>query len=161
MGNLNFDATAVAPATPFELLPAGEYIAAIGESELKDTSAGTGKYLQVVWQILEGAHEGRKLWQRMNIANPNATAQEIGQRELSAICHAVGVLQVADSTELHDKPCLIKITIRPPRDKYDASNEVKSVHPLDGARPSAPQAPAWTPPPPAAQAPKTAAPWAK
>ncbi|CAN8138802.1 hypothetical protein THIOSC15_1140001 [uncultured Thiomicrorhabdus sp.] len=44
---------------------------------------------------------------------------------MSAICHAVGVLQASDSQQLHDRPMNIKVGIQPARDGYEASNSIK------------------------------------
>ena len=37
---------------------------------MKATKAGTGQYLQLGFQILDGPHKGRKLWARLNLDNP-------------------------------------------------------------------------------------------
>ena len=126
-GNLGgtFDANKVAPQQSFEPMPTGWYKAMAIDSEVKPTSAGTGTRLSIEWQIIEGEHSGRKVFDNINLANPNPKCAEIGQAQLSAICHATGALQVADSTQLHNLPCLIRVKIRPPEGQYDAGNEVK------------------------------------
>ncbi|MFU8817401.1 MAG: hypothetical protein ACNA7W_18800, partial [Pseudomonadales bacterium] len=96
----------------------------------------------------------------INIQNPNPKAEEIGQRELSAICHATGVIKVGDSSELHDKPCMISVVMKPADGQYAASNEVKRVQSLNGAPAMAvarSEAPASQPAPAAVAAP----PWAR
>ena len=66
MANLNgFDANQVEPSSNFEPIPAGKYLAAITESEMKATKAGTGNYLSLTFQILEGPLKGRLLWSRV------------------------------------------------------------------------------------------------
>ena len=52
--------------------------------------------------------------------------------ELSNVCHAVGVLQVADSNQLHERPCTIVVRLVPARDEYEAKNEVDSCKALPG-----------------------------
>ena len=120
----NFDANNVDPSTSYDPIPNGEYMALITDSDVKPTKAGTGYYMQLVWEVIDGQYKGRKVFDRINIQNANKTAEEIGQRELSAICHAVGKMNPADSTELHNIPALIKVKIKPAQDGYDASNEV-------------------------------------
>lgn len=120
MGNLTgFNAEEVAPAEAregFEVIPNGIYHAIITDSELKSTKTGTGQYLELVHQILdEGKHYGRKLWARLNVANPSQKAQQIGQAELSAVCRAVKVMQPQDSSQLHNT--VICIAVRVTRDK--------------------------------------------
>ena len=90
MANLNgFDAATVDPATDFEPLPAGKYLAVITDSEMKPTKAGTGHYLQMTFQVIDGPFKNRLLWSRLNLDNPNRQAVQIAQGELSAICRAV------------------------------------------------------------------------
>lgn len=159
MSTLNFDATTVAPDTGFDPIPAGEYVAMIVDSEIKPTKAGTGMYLQLVWEVCDGPASGRKIWDRINIQNPNQVAEEIGQKQLSAVCHAVGVLRVQDSAELHEKPASIKVVVKPGQGEYLPSNEVKGYRALNGAAPVvAPRAAASAPAAVAAAAPP---PWAK
>lgn len=160
MSMLNFDATTVDPDTGFDPVPAGDYTAMIVDSEIKPTKAGTGMYLQLVWQVCDGQFSGRKIWDRINIQNPNQVAEEIGQKQLSAVCHAVGVLRVMDSAELHERPCLLKVIVKPGEGQYLATNEVKGYRTITGAPPPAMAAAA-----PRAQAPAAAAvaapPWAR
>ena len=84
-----FDANQVEPSADFEPIPAGKYEAVITESEMKPTKAGTGHYLQLTFQVVEGEFKNRLLWARLNLDNPNATAVQIARAELSAICRAV------------------------------------------------------------------------
>jgi len=93
MANLNgFDASQVEPADDLEPIPAGNYCAVIVESEMKPTKSGTGSYLELKFQIIEGQYTNRLLWTRLNLDNPNDTAVHMARRELSAICRAVGVM---------------------------------------------------------------------
>lgn len=54
---------------------------------------GTGEYLQLEFEIIEGEYRNRKVWTRLNINNPNPDAVRMAQADLSAICHAVNVIQ--------------------------------------------------------------------
>ena len=141
MANLGatFDATTVEPTTPFEPLPPGRYIVQIVASEMRSTRDGSGQFLWLELDVIEGEHLGRKLWDRLNLINPNAQAVEIAQRTLSAICHAAGKLQVQDSEELHLIPMLADVKVQPPRNGYDASNKVRYL-PLEQAPTPAPAA---------------------
>ena len=119
-----FKAHEVEPAVGFEPLPAGKYVAAIVESETKTTKAGTGQYLELKFQILEGEYKGRHVWARLNLWNPNQLAVDIARGELSAIYHAVGLIQVQDSSELHDLPMLITVKCRK-REDGEVTNEIR------------------------------------
>ncbi len=111
MANLgNFDANQVEPASWFDPVPPGDYKVQIVKSDLQGTKTG-GTMLVLEMDILEGAAQGRKLFDRLSLVNANAKAQEIAQRTLSAICHAVGVMQVSDSEQLHFKPFIASVKI--------------------------------------------------
>ena len=144
MADLNgFNATEVEPTTSFEPLPAGKYLAAITESEMKPTKSGTGSYLQLTFTILEGEHKNRVLWARLNLNNPNTTAVKIARSELSAICHAVGVMQPRDSVDLHNLPLVITVKCKKRDDTGELTNEIKGYAKKDaaGANGQQPQAP--------------------
>ena len=144
MANLNgFNATEVEPTTSFEPLPAGKYLAAITESEMKPTKSGSGSYLQLTFTILEGEYKNRVLWARLNLNNPNATAVKIARSELSAICHAVGVMQPRDSVDLHNLPLVITVKLKKRDDTGELTNEIKGYARKDatGANGQQPQAP--------------------
>ena len=73
----SFDATSVEPTTPYELLPAGKYRAQIVESEMRVTRNGMGQFLWLMQDILDGQHKGRKIFDQLNLVNPNPTTVEI------------------------------------------------------------------------------------
>lgn len=127
MAQLNFDASQVAPNTGNpDPIPAGWYNAQIDESEMKPTKDGTGTYLQLRFSVVEGQYANRKVYARLNLRNSNPVAQEIAYGELSAICHATGVMQLQDSQQLHGIPMKIKVKLRAASGDYDASNEIGS-----------------------------------
>jgi hypothetical protein len=126
MANLNgFNAHDVDPNTGFDPIPAGNYLAAITASEMKPTKNGQGSYLELTFTVLEGEYQGRTLWARLNLNNPNATAVKIARGELSAICHAVGVMQPRDSVELHNLPLVINVKVKKRSDNDELINEIK------------------------------------
>jgi hypothetical protein len=120
----SFDASTVEPMGTMEPLPAGKYLAQITESEIKATKAGTGKYLKLTFEIVDGKYKGRKTWAQLNILNPNPTATEIARRELSAIAHAVGVMQFRDSAALHNIPLAITLKLVKREDNGEMKNEI-------------------------------------
>jgi len=142
MANLNgFNANEVEPTTNFEPIPAGKYLAAITESEMKPTKSGTGSYLQLTFTILEGEYKNRVLWARLNLNNPNATAVKIAYSELSAICRAIGVMQPRDSVELHNLPLVITVKVKKREDTGELTNEIKGYEPKAAAAGQPQQAP--------------------
>jgi len=131
-----FNAHDIDPAESREPIPAGWYKVVIAASEEKPTKAQTGSYLNLEMQVIDGDHAGRKVYDLLNLNNPNQTAVEIAQRTLSSICRAVGVMTPRQSDDLHDKPMMAKVAVRPAKDGYDARNEVKEYAPCDRAAPS-------------------------
>ncbi len=132
-----FDPTAVAPREDFSPLPSGEYPVIIIDSDMKPTKAGTGQYLELTFQVIDGPSKGCLTRARLNLDNPNPKAVEIAQRDLSAICHALGHAQMlTDSQVLHNRPLVIRVEFVPAggRNQHDG-NEVKAYKRLDGAAP--------------------------
>ena len=163
MANLGmaFDANSVQPSSAYEPLPQGDYEVMIVDSNMESNKAGTGQFLKLQLQVIAGPRTNAVLFVRLNLVNPNPKAVEIAQRDLSAICHAVGVLQVTDSTQLHNRPFIARVTVKDDL-QYGLSNEVKGYKPLGHAQPAAPAAapaPTYAAPAPAAAAPAGNAPW--
>jgi len=159
MAFLSFNAKAVEPQAPIEVLPAGNYIAAVQESDIAHTKSGTGQMLKLVWKVLEGQHAGRLIFDRINISNQNPKAEEIGQRQLSALCHAVNVLNLSDTTQLHGIPAILRVAVRKDESgQYGDQNEVKSYSAAQGH--AAPAMAAQTQAPAARPASGPTPPWA-
>lgn len=122
MANLNgFNANQVDPATDFEAIPAGKYVAVVTASEMKPTKNGNGAYLELTFQVIEGEYKNRLLWERLNLDNPNPLTVKIARSELSALCRAVGVMEPKDSCELHNLPLVLSV-----KQKTDADGEVRN-----------------------------------
>lgn len=139
-----FDATQVQPGGAFEVVPAGEYRVMISDSAMEASSKG-GQFLKLTLQILDGPHAGVTLFDRLNLVNSNPKAVEIAQRTLSAICHAVGVMQVQDSAQLHNRPLVARVTYKDggePDGKGGVrgpSNEIKQYKPISQQQTAPPQ----------------------
>ena len=144
------------PAQLLEPVPANNYNVAITEAELKPTSDGTGQRIALTFTVVDGDFKGRKIFDGLNVKNKNAQAQEIAHQQLSAICHAVGVIHVKDVQELMNKPFTAKIGLKEAEGEYAAKNTFKGAKPLSGAAPAsgapaaATGAPPWAPKPGAA-----------
>ena len=98
----SFDANSVGERQDYSAVPAGRYRIMATSSDMKPTKNGAGNYLQIEYDIQAGEHQGRKLFERLNLDNPNQTAVDIAYRTLGEICKAVGKLQITDSMELHN-----------------------------------------------------------
>lgn len=166
MAQLNFDARTVVPDSgQQDPVPAGWYNVVIDKSEMKPTKDGTGMRLELQFKIIDGQFTNRKIFEGLNLQNANPVAQEIAYKQLSAIAHAVKVLLVEDSSQLHNIPMKVKVKLKAASGQYEAGNSIvayKDINEVVAATPVAiaPVAPAAfgaAPPPPAAFAPPAAA----
>jgi len=128
MVQINFDAQQYVPLEERGAVPAGWYNVAMDKSEAKPTKDGSGMYLECQFVVLDGLHKGARFWTRLNIRNSSPQAVEIAYRELSSIAHACGVMQVQDSTQLHNIPIKVKVKIRK-AEGYDDQNEITAYKP--------------------------------
>jgi len=131
MANLGkpFDPNEKEPAKAFDILPTAWYAMQIVDSENREAKTEGHAYLWLELEMIEAVHpelKGRKVWARLNLWNSNQQAVDIAERELTAICHAVGHLTaVTDTDVLHGKPMAVKVKAVPAKGEYDASNDVK------------------------------------
>jgi hypothetical protein len=158
MGKLNmsvqlaFNAQTVAPAeNSFDMIPAGWYRQVVEKAELKPTKAGTGSYIslqvRIQGQVDTGEHANRVVFGNINYTNPNPEAQDIGQRQLSALCHAIGVMNLSSVEQLCGIPHEGRIkqgkaTYNTPGDAssgvaFEARNEIQGFRALGGGAPAA------------------------
>ncbi|QAY02032.1 hypothetical protein VspDsh1_10 [Vibrio phage VspDsh_1] len=129
-----FDANQVSPNEAFENLPLGWYVARIVDSEEKPNSSNNGSHILLTLEVIAPQqYAGRKLWDRLNLNNPNQTAVEIAQRTLSAICHATNVMQLQDTMQLHGIPMEVKVGLSKPQDGYEQRNEIKGYRTANAA----------------------------
>jgi len=96
----------------FDLIQPGTYPVIIVDSDIRDTKAGTGKYLDLEYQIIEGPDIGKKINDRLNIRNPSEVAQKIALSNLKHICDAIGFAgSLSDSNQLHGKPFSVTVGV--------------------------------------------------
>ena len=140
LGDGGFDAAAPENQKTSSVVPAGEYPAIMIESEKKETNAKDGHYLKTQWQIVKGEFQNRRIFCNFNLwLNPSKElAIQIGKGQFSECCRAVNVLNPKDSSELHNKPCMIKLKITKD-DEYGDKNEITKFAPV-GKQSSAPPA---------------------
>lgn len=138
MPTFQFDATEFAPtqSKSFEPLERGMYTGMVIDSTIKQTKAGTGEYIELVIQVVDGPQSGRRLWERLNVSNPNKTAEDIARSQLALLCQAVGVQKLTATEQLHDVPFVMEVDI----DRKDPTrNRIMGYSPASNA-PSAPVA---------------------
>lgn len=124
MANLgtNFDASQVPHSS---LIPKGDYLVRIVESDVVQNSAQTGTILKLTLELLEGQFQGKRVYDSLNITNPNEMAVRISRERLSGYCHATGVIQLQDSQQLHGIPFIASIRVKVDKNgDYDDRNEI-------------------------------------
>ena len=155
----HFDPNAVdrSAAKDFDVIPAGEYPAKIIETKEYPNNKGTGRILELVWEIIDGQFKNRRIWQRLNYIHQNSTAQAIAQAQLAQVTDACGIQHaLRDTSAIEHRPMRIKVKVKTDKTgQYDPQNEVAKVMPYAGNPAGAPAAQ-----PPAAAPPAQAAPQA-
>ena len=116
----------------FDPIPPNWYNVSITASEIKDTKAGKGKYIQLEHTVIDGEFKGRKIWNLINHINPNPVAVEIAQKTLATLCRAVGKKAIADTQELHGIPFKAKVKIVPASGDYPAKNGIATYKAIEG-----------------------------
>jgi hypothetical protein len=131
--NLDFATDAVEPQKAFEPLPPGRYRVGVRKVSIKPTKAGNGKRLNVELVVVDGDCKGRVVFHGLNIQHATPQAQEIGRRELAGLLLAAGMPGARDMAQLVGVEVVATLKVRPARDGYDASNEVRGYEPCSGS----------------------------
>lgn len=136
MANLNFDATNIAPSTPFEPLKPGWYPCTIVSAGMK-ASEKADEMVTLQFEVIgdmDPENGSRRIFTNLCIHHPtNQKTREIAAAQLSAIAHSIGILQIADTDELLGKQLLVKVKSVPAKGEYEAKHEPTDYKPLDGS----------------------------
>ena len=121
-------------------LPVGRHPVVIESSEVKANKANDGGYLQLNLKLIDGPQQGTTGAYRLNLYHSNPQTAEIAHRQLSAICHVIGVFNVQDSQQLHNIPFIIEVGFQKghePGSNPEAKGytEVKKVFDINGHEP--------------------------
>jgi len=148
--NNAFDPSTVEPMeSDFSPIPKGAYPVVITESEIMPNKAGTGTNLTLKLVVQDGKHKNRILFDNLCVQHQNQVAQQIAQTKLAQICQAVGIGQLQDTDQLHDKQLIANVDVD--FDEYQTNkhnngekyyrNAIKSYAKDPNATASATQAP--------------------
>jgi len=119
-------------AVDFAPLPNGKYKAVVSNSEMKESKAGHN-YIAFTLEIIDGQYKGRLLWENCNHTHPNEQTRKIANGRLSAMSKAVGMVQLMDTSELHNKPMLIEVAQKKRNDTGEMQNVIRSFDSLSAA----------------------------
>lgn len=146
MPSIDFDLSQyeIAPRSSYDPLPPGDYPAIVSSTEMKDTKAGNGQYIELTIQVIDGEFSGRRIWERLNVINPSEKTVEIARSQLRQLSEACGITALKDTDQLCDIPFTLTLDI----DRKDTTrNRVMGYSPASSApRVAAKPAPAATSP---------------
>lgn len=158
--DLSLDLTGVSEMQGNSPVPPGEYNVVIAATEYKESKRGTGGYLRMQYKISDGPHNGRSVFDNLNLWHEQQNTRYIAQSRLKAIAKAVGHPNpnfIRNTDELLGGRMLVRVSVS---DEY---NNVKSYSPpklqqQPVTQQSTYQTQAQTPPPPQTPA-NAATPW--
>jgi hypothetical protein len=129
MANLSdLDMSNVQAESVRQALPAGDYQAVIVDSGMKTPKSGGAAMLELVLQVQgHPQFNGAKLWDRLNIRHAKPDVANIAKQRLKAIMEAVGLANISDSQQLHNR----QLTVTVAQSEYNGkpTNEVKGYSP--------------------------------
>lgn len=117
-------------------LPVGRHPVIVESSEVKANKANDGGYLQLNLKLIDGPQMGTTGAYRLNLYHSNPQTAEIAHRQLSAICHVIGVFNVQDSQQLHNIPFIVEVGLQKGEEAAQKGyTEVKKVFDINGNEP--------------------------
>lgn len=142
LGGVNLDEVDTSDRGKFDLIPAGDYMAQVTEGEVVRKDSGDAM-MKLVFEIMDGKFEGRKLYENLNIRHSNPTAQKIALETLTELWRdALGGVGNPGSVEaMKWKALVIRVGISKRKDTGDMQNRIKRFFPLNGAPPEQKAAP--------------------
>lgn len=134
---LDFDTDDVEVQASYAPIPDGKYACQITACEAKPTAAGNGMRLLVTLKVTDGQYAGRTCLWGLNVKNANPVAQEIGRKQLRQLLLAIGMDGERDMANIIGAEVGANVVVRPATEKWDASNDVKSVFAVSATTESA------------------------
>lgn len=112
MAQLDFDSSQYNPEQGSGQLSVGRHLVIIEKDEIKKAKENEGGYLELVLKGIQKS-EGERGAYRINLFNvgPNqAVTRDAAHRQLSAVCHAVGVQHIGgDTSALYNLPFVVDV----------------------------------------------------
>lgn len=123
MLNLNFEGVSESG------VPApGEYTVTCTEAVVNETKAGTGEYIKVKLETVDGP----VFFHNFNIKNPNAKAVEIGMGQLKTFLRVAGKKdpnKLNGAEELIGLRCIVKVKVEDKGDEYGPQARITAFKP--------------------------------
>lgn len=130
---IQFNANEHEATQSYDPVPAGEYKVCITETRMDKNNTG----ITVFYDIIDGDHTGRKLFQWLGFWHSNTNYIEMANRRLSSLCRAVNKMTVSDTDELVGSQLMVKVRIQK---KDPSQNDVTGHSAVPGFEQPAPVA---------------------
>ena len=127
-------------ADALDCLPAGKYRVMITNVETKETRSGTGRYMRLKMQVLDGQYANWSTTDMINIENDNKKAEEIGWQQLKKLVKAIWGEFPEEFTAQDLENQILVVTTKVEEYNGSLSSKVKGYVSADA--PPAPAAPA-------------------
>lgn len=114
MDDFSFDADEFLASNPqpdYAPLPAGVHPVMVVEAERKPTKRGDGELLELVIEVIQGPHKGRRFFDRLNLWNPNPAAVAIANASLAKLIKALGLSKISRVNDLCGIPCDVRTVL--------------------------------------------------
>lgn len=122
----------------YQPLPVGQYTLAITDTQMKasgQNSKNPGVEYLMIEQTVQGSeYDGRKLFTRLNINNPDDKTKKIAFVELERIATAIGKI-IQNHEDLRGTKFLADVVIEEGKNGFGDSNRVKKYYAIGGAVP--------------------------
>lgn len=93
------------------VVPAGEYLVKIVGEEDAPLKSGNGSALVFDYQILDGPFSGKNVSEWLNLNHTSEKARGVAQSKIKSIGDALGLANIVDTRELHNRPFKIKVSL--------------------------------------------------
>jgi hypothetical protein len=127
-------------ADALDCLPAGKYRVMITSVETKETRSGTGRYMRLKMQVLDGQYANWSTTDMINIENDNKKAEEIGWQQLKKLVKAIWGEFPEEFTAQDLENQILVVTTKVEEYNGSLSSKVKGY--VNAEAPAAPAAPA-------------------
>lgn len=112
MTQFNYEVDENIELNSFDPLPSGKYNVKIVNAEIRETKTGNGKMLSLIFEVLPGSYENRKLFKNLCLEHPNELTVNIAKSNLNKILLSISKRKLNDTQELIDKKLTITVNVK-------------------------------------------------
>lgn len=111
------------------------YLVQIVGDEFKPNSKGSGNMLIFELEGMEPDCRGMRAKHRLNLQHEKAETMRMANEELSAICHAIGVISGNDTRALWNRPFRV-LCVPNPSEQYPNGTQFQGIRDANGNNPA-------------------------